>query len=382
MDHHPPPLRIGSLCSGYRGLDMAVEEVFGGTTAWVSDVDPGANKILAHRWPATPNIGDLTTARWEDVEPVDIVCGGYPCQPFSTAGKRKGTADARHLWPFFAGALGVLRPRVAIFENVAGHLRLGFDTVLADLARLGFDAEWCLVRASEVGAPHRRERLFIYATAADAGREQPQRRGERGVVGGEAAAQSREGDQRERAGHTAGNRGEAAADAADLGHNRPGSARGRRVGPADRGVAAADTAGDMRRLGDRDALRTRGDEDGRASTAGAGATADADRVGWGADVGDVRAGQPDVEWGGFEPAIHRWEAVLGRPHPGAIDDRGRLSPQLVEWMMGLPAGHVTQVPELTRTQQLKALGNGVVPQQAAAAIRLLAARAFDGAVAA
>ncbi|MFK4869021.1 DNA cytosine methyltransferase [Streptomyces sp. CSMPJR101] len=289
------PLRIGSLCSGYRGLDMAVETVFDATTAWVSDVDPGANKILAHHWPTVPNLGDLTTIRWEDVEPVDIVCGGYPCQPFSTAGLRKGTQDERHIWPHIADALRVLRPRYAVLENVAGHLRLGFDTVLADLARLGFDAEWCLVRASEVGAPHQRNRLFLLAVAADA---------------------------------------------ADLGHERGRGARDGWPGSADHGDAAAD----------------------------------ADRVGRGAGEQHVRSGKPDAAWGRFLPAVRRWEAVLGRPAPRATDDRNRLSPAFVEWLMGLPAGHVTAVPDLTRTQQLKALGNGVVPQQAAAAIRLLAAR--------
>lgn len=336
--------RIGSLCTGYRGLDMAVEEVFGGTTAWVSDVDPGANKILAHHWPTTPNIGDLTTARWENVEPVDIVCGGYPCQPFSLAGDLKGTADVRHLWPFIAGALRVLRPRVAIFENVANHLRLGFDTVLADLADIGFDVEWALVRAEEVGAPHRRERLFIYATATGAGRVEPQRRGELGVLGGHAPTESDEGDQRERSGDTAGDRGEAAADTTDIGYDRPRGARGGRPGPANSGVAAADTDGSRR----------------------------------GPEQPDVPAGQPDAAWGSFAPAIARWEATLGRPAPRATDDQRRLNPTLVEWMMGLPAGHVTAVPDLTRTQQLKALGNGVVPQQAAAALRMLAARVDAG----
>lgn len=169
MSHDP--LRIGSVCSGYRGLDMAVEAVFGGTTAWVSDIDPGANRILAHHWPDVPNLGDLTTTDWASVEPVDIFCGGYPCQPFSIAGEKKGTADERHIWPHIARALGVLRPRYAVFENVGNHLRLGFDTVLADLARIGFDAEWLCLRASDVGAPHPRRRLILLAVAQDADRE-------------------------------------------------------------------------------------------------------------------------------------------------------------------------------------------------------------------
>ena len=328
-------IRIGSLCSGYRGLDMAVEEVFDATTAWVSDVDPGANKILAHHWQTVPNIGDLTTTRWDDVEPVDIVCGGYPCQPFSTAGKRKGTADARHLWPFVAGALRVLRPRVAIFENVANHLRVGFDTVLQDLAGLGFDAEWAVVRADEVGAPHQRRRLFILATAADA---------------------------------------------PNLGHERDRGARGRGDGPADDGVPAAHPGGGVTIDGElpagRDAVQRGLRND--APRCGTAVVADGERRGPGEH--GVREWQPDAAWGGFLPAIQRWERILGRPAPRATDDQSRLSPAFVEWMMGLPAGHVTDVPELTRTQQLKALGNGAVPQQAAAAIRLLAARAFDGAV--
>ncbi|MFW3474427.1 DNA cytosine methyltransferase [Streptomyces microflavus] len=114
---------------------------------------PRRQPILAHHWPDVPNLGDLKTVDWAAVEPVDIFCGGYPCQPFSNAGLRKGTDDERHIWPWIARALGVLRPRVAVFENVAGHLRLGFDTVLADLARIGFDAEWCVVRADEVAPP-------------------------------------------------------------------------------------------------------------------------------------------------------------------------------------------------------------------------------------
>lgn len=298
--------RIGSLCTGYGGLDMAVQAVFGGELAWVSDVDPGACQIIAHRHPGVRNIGDLTVAPWDELGPVDILLGGYPCQPFSSAGLRKGTEDERHIWPYIADALRVLRPRLAVFENVAGHLRLGFDTVLADLARLGFDAEWCTVRASEVGAPHPRQRLFLLAVAQNADGEPW---GERGITAS-------------------------------------GQAEGRRA---------------------------RSDAGGR----GGASAADADCRGRGSGEHDVREGQPDAAWGRFLPAVRRWEAVLGRPAPRATDDRNRLSPVFVEWMMGLPAGHVTEVPGLGRNQQLKALGNGVVPQQAEAAIRLLYARAME-----
>lgn len=154
-------LRLGSLCTGYGGLDIAVRSVFGGDLAWGADNDPGAARILAHHHHPVPNLGDITTTDWTTVAPVDVVLGRYPCQPFSTADKRKGTTDARHIWPHIADALRVLRPRYAVFENVAGHLSLGFDAVLSDLAALGFDAEWCTLRASDVGAAHQRNRLFV-----------------------------------------------------------------------------------------------------------------------------------------------------------------------------------------------------------------------------
>lgn len=160
---------IGSLCTGYGGLDMAVQAVLGGHLAWVADPDPGAAAILARHHPNVPNLGDLTTVDWAAVEPVDIVCGGYPCQPFSVAGLRKGTADERHIWPHIATAIRVLRPRLCLFENVAGHIRLGLADVLADLARLGFDAEWTTLRASDVGAAHQRKRLWLAAWPAGSG---------------------------------------------------------------------------------------------------------------------------------------------------------------------------------------------------------------------
>ena len=161
-------MRIGSLFTGTGALDMAVAAHYGATVAWHVEFDKHPSAILAHHYPDIPNHHDVTSVDWAAVEPVDIITGGYPCQPFSHAGNRKGTNDERHLWPYVADSLRVLRPRLAVFENVAGHLSLGFDTVLADLAALGFDAEWVVVRASDAGAPHRRERVFIVATARDA----------------------------------------------------------------------------------------------------------------------------------------------------------------------------------------------------------------------
>lgn len=162
-------MRIGSLCSGYGGLDRAVEELTGGEVVWVSDIDKGACKILAHRYPDVPNLGDFTKTDWSTVEPIDILTAGYPCQPFSHAGKREGSNDDRHLWPEVLRCLTSLRPPFALFENVRGHLSLGFDRVLADLATHDYDARWIVLRAAEIGAPHGRARLFILASDARRG---------------------------------------------------------------------------------------------------------------------------------------------------------------------------------------------------------------------
>jgi len=94
---------------------------------------------------------------------VDIIAAGYPCQPFSTAGKRKGADDPRHLWPDIKRIIGEVRPGAVVLENVKGHVRLGLSEVLEDLHELGFDAEWGVFSAAQAGAPHRRERLFLVA---------------------------------------------------------------------------------------------------------------------------------------------------------------------------------------------------------------------------
>jgi len=156
-------MKIGSLCTGYGGLDLAVEAHFNAKTIWCSEYDKHASKIIEKRFPGVPNYGDLTKIDWATVPQVDIITAGYPCQPFSNAGKRKGTEDERHLFPYILEGVRYLRPKLAIFENVRGHLTLGFDTVLRDLASIGYDAKWSVVRASDAGAPHQRARLFIIA---------------------------------------------------------------------------------------------------------------------------------------------------------------------------------------------------------------------------
>jgi DNA (cytosine-5)-methyltransferase 1 len=152
-------VKVGSLFTGYGGLDMAV----GGDLAWYSEIDYAANTVLENHYPNIPNIGDITNVDWSTVEPVDVITGGYPCQPFSTAGKRKGENDERHLWPYVRDAIGALGPQLVILENVRGHLTLGFGTVLGEIADLGYSARWGVVRASDAGSPHGRPRIFLVA---------------------------------------------------------------------------------------------------------------------------------------------------------------------------------------------------------------------------
>jgi DNA (cytosine-5)-methyltransferase 1 len=157
-------LTVGSLFSGIGGIDLGLERA-GMRVVWQSEIDPYACRVLAKHWPTVPNLGDVTTIDWSTVERPDVICGGYPCQPFSLAGARRGEDDPRHLWPHMLRALRELRPRFALLENVPGHLSLGFGRVLGDLAESGFDAEWDCIPAAAVGAPHLRDRVFIVAHA-------------------------------------------------------------------------------------------------------------------------------------------------------------------------------------------------------------------------
>ena len=159
-------MKILSLCSGYGGLDMAVEEHFSAKTAYWSDVDKTACAVMAARFPNAQPIGDLTTLDLTMMH-ADVVTAGYPCQPFSNAGNRLGEKDGRHLWPYIRNTISVLRPRHVVLENVAGHLSLGAASVVGDLAALGYDAKWTVIRASDVGAPHQRKRWFCVAADSD-----------------------------------------------------------------------------------------------------------------------------------------------------------------------------------------------------------------------
>jgi DNA (cytosine-5)-methyltransferase 1 len=160
--HRQMTLTVGSLFSGIGGLDLGLERA-GMKVIWQSEIDQYCNKVLKKHWPEVPNHGNIKDIDWGTVERPNVICGGYPCQPFSTAGKRRGTDDPRHLWPWVRTAISELRPDYAILENVRGHLSMGGLQVIGEIAEIGYDAQWRVVSAAGLGAPHRRDRLIIVA---------------------------------------------------------------------------------------------------------------------------------------------------------------------------------------------------------------------------
>ena len=181
-------MKIGSLFSGYGGLDLAVAKVTGAEVVWHCEWDDAPSKILEKHFPGVPNYRDVSKVDFTQVEPVDILTGGFPCQDLSLAGKRAGLKDGTRsgLWSQFARAIEELQPKLVVIENVRGLLSAKADNgmeysqedlailrdrapiramgaVLGDLADLGFDARWTGIRAADAGAPHNRFRIFIVA---------------------------------------------------------------------------------------------------------------------------------------------------------------------------------------------------------------------------
>lgn len=185
-------LKIGSLFSGYGGLDLAVSSVTGAEVVWHCEWDDAPSKILDKNFPGVPNFKDVSKVNWEEVEPVDILTGGFPCQDLSLAGKRAGLKEGTRsgLWSEFHKAIETLKPRMVVIENVRGLLSatahselepcswcLGDESnqpplralgaVLGDLADIGYDAKWTGIRASDAGSCHNRFRIFIIAYPFD-----------------------------------------------------------------------------------------------------------------------------------------------------------------------------------------------------------------------
>jgi len=155
------------LFSGIGGFSLGLERTGGFETAAFCEYAEWPRKVLAKHWPNVPIFDDVRILKGSDIDgPIDVICGGYPCQPFSTAGRRKGQEDDRHLWPEFNRLVVELRPTWVIGENVAGHISMGLDDVLSDLERQGYAARTFVVPACATGAPHRRDRVWTVANAS------------------------------------------------------------------------------------------------------------------------------------------------------------------------------------------------------------------------
>lgn len=348
------PLRVGSLCSGYGGIELGLATLFPTKTVYVSEIDPHASRVLAARFPDAPNLGDLREVNWAAQEPVDILTAGFPCQPVSNAGKRKGTTDDRWIWEDIVDAVGAMgtRPRMLVLENVPGLLTTNgghaMGGVVRGLASLGYVGRYGIVAASSTGAPHRRDRIFILAELADT----PRPRLQALRLQGSASPSAPGGTLSPALLPTPGRRlGYAGAPKTDFAEHR---SKNRHNGlNLDDAVILLPTptarvVGHNKSLSPNAATRPSLDTLGRRS-------------------------DPAI-WGRYADAIARWEEILGRaaPNPSTSTPRAPkvLSAHFVEWMMGLDEGYVTGL-DLPRTPALSVLGNGVVPQQAALAVRLL-----------
>lgn len=164
-----PGYTVLDLFSGIGGFSLGLETA-GMRTVAFCEIDRYCRDILRQHWPTTPTYHDIRqlnqrTLDHDNIPPIDLICGGYPCQPFSEAGRRSGTSDPRHLWPEMHRLIREIRPRWVICENVAGHIQLGLDGVLDDLEAAGYTCTPFLLPACAVGAPHRRDRVWIVANA-------------------------------------------------------------------------------------------------------------------------------------------------------------------------------------------------------------------------
>lgn len=399
---------IGSLFTGYGGLDMGVAMALdpAARVAWTSDVEPGPCKLAATRWPDTPNLGDITKINWADVEPVDIICGGSPCQDLSLAGKRAGMATGTRsgLWESMAAAVETIQPRLVVWENVQGALSarayspveseptmLGdratrpalraAGRVAGDLAGLGYDCRWAVVRASDAGAPHQRARLFLVghphgqpwdmrrptAPRKAAGRRpqcEPTGPSDGALIPTPTASDHKAGRHPEGTGHSL-------TQAVQLLPTPVAQPSGNTPSEHLRKKPGRERVTDLAIIVENNLLPT----GGLLPTPQA-VNASRSSTGYGPNLHEVATNSDLTHFGPYAKVIARWEQITGRaaPPPSTPSRRPGGKPQLstrfVEWIMGLPDGHVTDL-DLPREHQLRLLGNGVVPQQAALAVHTL-----------
>ena len=379
---------VGSLFSGCMGLDLGLEAA-GWEIAWACENDPACRRVISRHKPHLTVVPDVREVD-ECLPHVDVLAGGFPCQDLSQAGSGAGLSGERSgLWHEMSRAIRALQPGYVIVENVPGiATKMGsrpgesaLGTVVADLAEAGYVGSWIRLRASDVGAPHKRERVFILATNPERVRVHTSG-GVRGGGEGEPRRSSQEavstGPQVARA-EDAVSDSAAAADAERERFNgrgggdaHPASGEGDRWSFPAGSPTSASHADSRRRafIGITQSGRLKrpsGDvTDGSDREGQAAADADGERR---AQHGGTIPGEAPLfaadgdserrAWGIYAPAILRWEGAIGRSAPRPTDDRGRLNPEFTAWMMGFPPEWTKQE---NRTQQLRMLGNSVVVQ--------------------
>lgn len=335
-------MRVGSLCTGYGGIELGLGDAgVDVEMVWCAEVDTDLDPLLKH----INNLGDIRRANFTQVRRVDMLTAGFPCQPVSAAGAQLGRGDPRWLWPHVLRAVVNLNPRYVLIENVRNLISTKggalWDSILADLARAGYNTTWLTLGACHVGAAHHRHRVFALATRSKRTRE-PLRIpygfcGAGGVPILPTPA------------------------ATPYGSNRGGAAG--RVGPVRHSLDS---------LAKLFPTPTARDGDGRGT---------GDERYWMTRALHRNQGRPlDTEvallpartWGNFTEAVARHESIYGpAPLPTELNRNGapRLSADFAEWLMCIPAGYVTNY--LDRVPALRAIGNGVCPPQLAAAWDLL-----------
>ncbi len=338
-----------ALCAGIGGLELGLRGVWQDlrTVCWV-ERDAYAASVLVSRMregaldeaPVWDDLATFDGAAWRGC--VDLVSAGYPCQPFSLAGKRGGESDERHLWPHVARVIRDVGPRWVVLENVPGHVSLGLPDVLGELAEMGYDAEWGCYTAEQAGCAHRRERLFVLAYATGTRQHEGQ---DAGAGGGDAAEDGCGSLEPQR-----GCREYCVAHAESL-HSwiaskqawRQGAIRGGQVGHA--------------------SCRVEPEQDDT-----------------GAAIGGRRQPRPIARWASLRPPgpgeSDAWEWI-------ATNDPDAL-PAVEPGVRGVADGLPEKLEPTVRRHRLRCLGNAVVPAQAAMAVSDLLERltgSHDSAVA-
>jgi len=313
---------------------------------------------------------DVTTFTGDVVSPlvdnIDIISAGFPCQPWSVAGQRKGTDDERWLWPLIFRLVREIRPRSIFLENVPGLLHGGIEHVLGDLASVGFDAEWTSVRASDVGAPHRRERVFILGITSSSGRSTGRHRErEHEVRDNRDRSPTEDIEQRGvgQSGTSAGSEalGYTGSERLEGAHDHRESPRGLQPRTSERCGNVDDS------YGDECERQVQEHTEGFVSPVESGSSVvNADSIGRRTQsvseqqsTGDGWGGRP-FQWPPSPQSTASWREV--------IEIRPDLAPAIKPEVRGVANG---MAGELARADKLRILGNGVVPQQAALAFTLL-----------